>query len=35
VDYRNRKKEYVDAFWKVVNWKFAAENLARKQPFEV
>ncbi|MCG6943511.1 MAG: superoxide dismutase [Thiohalocapsa sp.] len=35
VDYRNRKAEYVDAFWKLVNWDFAAENLARGQPFEV
>ena len=35
VDYRNRKKEYVDAFWKLVNWDFAAQNLSRGQPFEV
>jgi Fe-Mn family superoxide dismutase len=35
VDYRNRKQEYVDAFWKLVNWDFAGQNLARKQPFEV
>jgi Fe-Mn family superoxide dismutase len=35
VDYRNRKQEYVDAFWRLVNWRFAAENLSRGQPFEV
>jgi Fe-Mn family superoxide dismutase len=35
VDYQNRKKAYVDAFWHVVSWKFAAENLARDQPFDV
>jgi superoxide dismutase, Fe-Mn family len=35
VDYQNRKKEYVDAFWQVVNWDFAAENLTRERPFEV
>lgn len=33
VDYRNEKKKYVDAFWKLVNWDFAAENLDRKAPF--
>jgi superoxide dismutase, Fe-Mn family len=35
MDYQNRKKEYVDAFWHVVNWDFAAENLTRERPFEV
>jgi Fe-Mn family superoxide dismutase len=35
VDYRNRKQEYVNAFWDLVNWDFAVQNLARKQPFEV
>ncbi len=25
--HRNAKKSYVDAFWKVINWKFANENL--------
>ena len=25
----------VDAFWHLVNWEFAAQNLARNQPFEV
>ena len=35
VDYRNRKKEYVDTFWKLVNWEFVAQNLTRKQPFDV
>ena len=35
VDYQNRKQAYVDAFWQVVNWGFAAENLSRERPFEV
>ncbi|WP_295882844.1 superoxide dismutase [uncultured Thiohalocapsa sp.] len=35
VDYRNRKQAYVDAFWKLVNWRFAAENVARGKPFQV
>jgi superoxide dismutase len=35
VDYRNRKQEYVDAFWKLVKWEFAAQNLTREQPFDV
>jgi Fe-Mn family superoxide dismutase len=26
IDYRNARAAYVDAFWKVVNWKFAGEN---------
>ena len=27
VDYRNARASYVEAFWKVVNWEFAAANL--------
>ena len=26
IDYRNARAAYVDAFWKLVNWKFAEEN---------
>src|SRR3989304_1974014 len=28
VDYRNRRPDYVAAFWKLVNWEFAAQNFA-------
>ncbi len=35
VDYRNEKKKYVDAFWEMVNWDFAAANLERKEAFDV
>jgi superoxide dismutase, Fe-Mn family len=34
VDYRNEKKKYVEAFWQLVNWDFANENLRRDLPFE-
>jgi superoxide dismutase, Fe-Mn family len=27
IDYRNARAKYVEAFWKLVNWKFVAENL--------
>jgi superoxide dismutase, Fe-Mn family len=27
IDYRNARAKYVEAFWKVVNWKFVAANL--------
>lgn len=27
IDYRNARPDYVDAFWKVVNWEFVASNL--------
>jgi len=35
VDHRNQKKQYVEAFWKLVNWEFAAENFGRDEPFQV
>jgi Fe-Mn family superoxide dismutase len=31
IDYRNDKGGYMDAFWKVVNWTFAANNLKTVQ----
>jgi superoxide dismutase, Fe-Mn family len=27
IDYRNARVKYVEAFWNLVNWKFAAQNL--------
>ena len=27
IDYRNARPKYLDAFWKLVNWEFVAENL--------
>ncbi|WP_133128132.1 superoxide dismutase [Legionella nagasakiensis] len=27
IDYRNARPEYISAFWKLVNWEFAATNL--------
>lgn len=33
VDYRNEKKRYVDAYWELVNWEFAAKNLGADMPF--
>jgi len=29
VDYRNRRPDYVAAFWNLANWKFAAKNFER------
>ena len=26
IDYRNARPKYVEAFWKLVNWEFAAKN---------
>lgn len=26
IDYRNARAKYIEAFWKIVNWKFAQEN---------
>ncbi|MFN7087405.1 MAG: superoxide dismutase [Burkholderiales bacterium] len=28
IDYRNRRPDYVTAFWNLVNWEFAAKNFA-------
>lgn len=28
IDYRNSRPNYLDAFWKLVNWEFVAKNLA-------
>ena len=27
IDYRNARDKYIDAFWNVINWKFAAQNI--------
>jgi Fe-Mn family superoxide dismutase len=27
IDYRNARAKYVEAYWKIVNWKFAGQNL--------
>ena len=27
IDYRNARAKYIEAYWKLVNWKFAAQNL--------
>ncbi|MBF0624999.1 MAG: superoxide dismutase [Fe] [Magnetococcales bacterium] len=29
VDYRNARPKYVEAFWKLVNWKFVAQNFGQ------
>lgn len=28
IDYRNARPKYIEAFWKLVNWEFAASNMA-------
>jgi len=28
IDYRNARAKYVEAFWGIVNWDFAAKNFA-------
>lgn len=30
IDYRNARAKYVEAFWKLVNWKFAEQNFNHK-----
>ena len=30
IDYRNSRKNYLEAFWNILNWNFAEENLARE-----
>ncbi len=30
IDYRNKKASYIEAFWKLVNWDFAASQLGAK-----
>ncbi|AGA90307.1 superoxide dismutase [Thioflavicoccus mobilis 8321] len=35
VDYRNEKKRSVDAFWHLINWNVAAQNMQRKGPFNL
>jgi len=30
IDYRNARTKYIEAFWKIVNWEFVAQNLAQK-----
>ena len=32
IDYRNARAKYVEAFWKLVNWDFAARNLEAAAP---
>ena len=27
LDRQNRRPEYIDAFWKLVNWEFVAKNM--------
>jgi Fe-Mn family superoxide dismutase len=33
LDYRNEKARYVEAFWQMVNWEFAAKNLGADVPY--
>jgi len=30
IQYRNERPKYIDAWWKLVNWEFANQNLAKK-----
>jgi Fe-Mn family superoxide dismutase len=34
VDYRNERREYVEAFWNVVDWDFAAKNMGEDWAIE-
>jgi len=29
IDYRNARPSYLEAFWALVNWKFASENFSK------
>jgi Fe-Mn family superoxide dismutase len=29
IDYRNRRPDFVSAFWSLVNWNFVTENLKK------
>ena len=31
IDYRNERPKYIDAFWQIANWEFAAMNFASDQ----
>jgi len=31
VDYRNRRPDYLENYWKLINWKFVSDNLASAQ----
>ena len=31
IDYRNERQKYIDAFWQIANWEFAAMNFASDQ----
>ena len=34
LDFQNQRDKYVDSFWKLINWSFAAENFAAKSVCE-
>lgn len=35
IDYRNARQSYVDAFWRITNWKFVSERLEDAGAFEL